>query len=105
MQGGGGGGQVVVEFKSPVQSGFFAFFGRKPDWTALGSLGMVPGLLKDRSKVVATGFSKTGPKPVQNWSKLLKKQYVLHFIDVFTSKVCHMASKYYVYTIAIMYKS
>ena len=70
---------------------------------------MVPGPLKDRSKVVATGFSKnqskTGPKLVQNWSKLLKNQFVLHFIDVFTSKVCHMASKYYVYTIVIMYKS
>ena len=61
---------------------------------------MVPGLLKDWSKVVATS-----PKPVQNWSKLLKNQFVLHFIDVFTSKVCHMASKYYVYTIVIMYKS
>ena len=55
-----------VEFKSPVQSVFFAFFGRKPDWTALGSLGMVPGPLKDRSKVVATGFSK-------NWSKTSPK--------------------------------
>ena len=66
---------------------------------------MVPGPLKDWSKVVATGFSKNRSKPVQNWSKLLKNQFVLHFIDVFTSKVCHMASKYYVYTIVIIYKS
>ena len=56
----------AVEFKSLVQSGFFAFFGRKPDWTALGSLGMVPGSLKDWSKVVATGFSKNRSKTGQN---------------------------------------
>ena len=60
---------VCLEFKSPVQSGFFAFFGRKPDWTALGSLGMVPGPLKDWSKVVATGFSKNRSKTSQNQSK------------------------------------
>ena len=94
-----------IEFKSPVQSGFFAFFGRKLDWTALGSLGMVPGPLKDRSKVVATGFSKNRSKISPKLVKTAKNQFVLHFIDVFTSKVCHMASKYYVYTIVIMYKS
>ena len=57
---------LYIEFKSPVQSGFFAFFGRKPDWTALGSLGMVPGPFKDQSKVVATSFSKNRSKTSQN---------------------------------------
>ena len=60
---------LELEFKSPVRSGFFAFFGRKLDWTALGSLGMVPGLLKDQSKVVATSLSKNRSKTGQNWSK------------------------------------
>ena len=55
---------------------------------------MVPGPLKDQSK--------TSPKLVKTAKK---NQFVLHFIDVFTSKVCHMASKYYVYTIVIIYKS
>jgi len=62
-----------LEFKSPVQSGFFAFFGRGLDWTAFGSLGMVHGPLKDWSKAVATGFqkdqSKTTKKPVQTTKK------------------------------------
>jgi len=64
---------TTLEFKSPVQSGFFAFFGRGLDWTAFGSLGMVHGPLKDWSKAVATGFqkdqSKTAKKPVQTTKK------------------------------------
>jgi len=62
-----------LEFKSPVQSNFFAFFGRGPDWTTFGSLGMVHGPLKDWSKAVATSFqkdrSKTTKKPVQTTKK------------------------------------
>jgi len=40
---------------------------------------MVHGLLKDQSKVVATGFSK-------NQSKTTQKLGFLHFIDVFHIK-------------------
>ena len=72
-------GACHLEFKSPVQSGFFAFFGRKPDWTALGSLGMVPGPLKDRSKVVATGFSKNRSKTSPKLVKTAKKPVCFAF--------------------------
>ena len=78
--------EYYLEFKSPVQSSFFAFFGRGLDWTALGSLGMVHGPLKDQSKVVSTSFqkdwSKTTKKPVQTTKNLV----FLHFIDVFHIK-------------------
>jgi len=48
-----------LEFKSSAQSSFFVFFGIGPDWITLGSLGTVPWLLKDQSKVAATSLLKT----------------------------------------------
>ena len=84
----------TLEFKSPVQSGFFAFFGRGLDWTALGSLGMVHGPLKDQSKTT----KKNQSKPLKTW-------FFCILLMFFTSKACQIASKYYVYTVVIMYQS
>jgi len=47
---------------------------------------MVHGLLKDWSKVVATGFSKNRSKTTQKLVQTTKKPGFLHFIDVFHIK-------------------
>ena len=57
---------LYIEFKSPVQSGFFAIFGRKPDWTALG---WFLDRLKTSPKWLQPVFQKTGPKPVKTAKK------------------------------------
>jgi len=64
------------------------------------------GLLKDWSKVVATGFSKNQSKTTQKLVQTTKKPgFFCILLMFFTSNVCQIASKYYVYTVGIMYKS
>ena len=52
------------------------------------------------------GCLKTGPKLLKKkQSKPLKNQFFCILLMFFTSKVCQIASKYYVYTVVIIYKS
>jgi len=61
--------------------------------------------LKTGPKQLQPVFQKTGPKPLKNWSKPLKNRFFCILLVFFTSKVCQIAFKYYVYTVVIMYKS
>ena len=64
------------------------------------------GLLKDWFKAVATSFSKNWSKTTHKLVQTTKKPgFFCILLMFFTSKVCQIASKYYVYTVGIRYKS